>query len=112
MSLLNTLQSLPLYERIFAIVEQIPAGNVATYGQVAEIAGCSARQVGYALATLPLQSPIPWQRVINSQGKISLRGRGSGEVTQKELLRAEGVHFSDNGIADLGKYRCLFPDIK
>jgi methylated-DNA-protein-cysteine methyltransferase-like protein len=105
MALDQSMKSLSLYERIYTIVDLIPAGKVATYGQIAEVAGCSARQVGYAMATLPLNAPIPWQRVINSQGKISMRGRGTGDRTQRKLLEEEGVVFSVNGEVDLTIYQ-------
>lgn len=93
------------YERVYLVVERIPAGTVATYGQVAALAGCTARQAGYALSSLPLGAPIPWQRVINSKGKISMRGRGDGQITQRTLLEKEGVVFRANGSVDLDIYR-------
>ncbi len=88
----------PVYPRIYTIIRQIPAGRVATYGQVASLVGdCTARMVGYALASLSLADArageISWQRVINAQGKISPRGGGDGARVQRELLEAEGVRF-------------------
>lgn len=86
------------YSRIYAAVKKIPRGKVATYGQIAELAGMPrhARQAGYALAATPEGMKIPWHRVINSQGRISLRLRhwdsGSDDL-QKILLEAEGVVF-------------------
>jgi methylated-DNA-protein-cysteine methyltransferase-like protein len=94
-----------LYDSIYSIVEQIPTGKVATYGQIAELAGCSARQVGYAMVNLPLNAPIPWQRVINSRGKISMRGRGTGDITQRILLEEEGLVFNEQGQVDLSIYQ-------
>ena len=86
------------YERIWDVVRQIPLGAIASYGQVAEVAGgCTARMVGYAMASLPPGSVVPWQRVINSQGKISRRASGDGECRQMELLKAEGVRFDASG---------------
>lgn len=89
------------FERIYRIVEQIPAGQVATYGQIALIAGlATARIVGYAMASLPAGSGVPWQRVINSQGRISLRKEGGESPEQARLLRAEGVFFDRLGRVD------------
>ncbi|MCL4296449.1 MAG: MGMT family protein [Anaerolineae bacterium] len=89
----DSLKRAPVYERIYAITRQIPPGKVATYGQIAAMVGsCTARMVGYAMAALPYGSDIPWQRVINRQGKISLRAGGGGS-RQRQLLEAEGVHF-------------------
>lgn len=95
----------PTYQQIvYAIVRQIPSGMVASYGQVARIAGggVSARMVGYALAALPQGTDVPWQRVINSQGKISLPG--FGRMTQENLLREEGVQFSPDGRIDFERF--------
>ena len=65
-------------KQIHDIIRLIPSGRVATYGQIAEIVGnCTARMVGYAASTVPLDSEIPWQRVINYKGGISLRSSGS-----------------------------------
>lgn len=89
-----------LYRRIYSFVRLIPPGQVATYGQIAQIAGCTARQVGYAMAALPEGLDVPWQRVINSQGKISKRSHGPGGLHQRELLESEGIRFSDQGRVD------------
>jgi len=63
------------YERIYMVIRQVPAGNVTTYGQVSKIVGSvSARQVGYALHAVQPWMEVPWQRVVNSKGLISLRG--------------------------------------
>ena len=71
----NSLQDASLYERIRAVVQQIPSGRVATYGQiVAIVGGCSAQMIGFAMAGLPRGSTVPWQRIINRQGKVSPRG--------------------------------------
>lgn len=87
------------YERIWAVVKRIPKGRVATYGQVAHVAGLGqrARQVGYALHALPDGTQLPWHRVINAQGKISLR-RSGGADEQRALLEAEGVEFEGERI--------------
>ena len=87
-------------DMVFEIVKEIPAGKVASYGQISRlIPGCTARMVGYALASLPNQSGVPWQRVINSKGKISPHGAGFGSAMQRKLLEEEGVIFdSENRI--------------
>jgi methylated-DNA-protein-cysteine methyltransferase-like protein len=91
-----------LYDRIYAVVRQIPAGAVATYGQVAAIVGpgCTARQVGYAMSALkPSEDGVPWQRVINAKGEISPR-EGYGPEVQRAMLEHEGVTFDESGRAD------------
>ena len=95
------------YLRIYEIVNRIPRGKVATYGQIATLAGMPghARQVGYALHSLPDGSEVPWQRVINRNGRISLRAYPSAEYLQRALLEAEGVLFDDEGGISLAKYR-------
>jgi methylated-DNA-protein-cysteine methyltransferase related protein len=82
-----------LYPRIYSIVRQIPSGRVASYGQIAKIVGCTAREVGYAMAAAK-GVDVPWQRVINSQGKISL-GEQAGGALQRQLLENEGVQFDE-----------------
>jgi methylated-DNA-protein-cysteine methyltransferase-like protein len=94
----------PLYHRIYAVVQQIPEGHVATYGQIARMVGrCSAKMVGFALAALKsnLSAPeVPWQRVINQKGKISIHGDGFGNAIQRSLLEQEGVIFDSEGCID------------
>jgi len=96
----SSLQNAPLYQRIYAVVQQIPPGQVATYGQIARlVGGCSAQMVGFAMAALPHDTEVPWQRVINRQGQISLRDGGAGSARQRQLLEAEGISFNaDNAI--------------
>ena len=95
-----------LYQQIHEIIRLIPSGKVATYGQIAEIVGgCTARMVGYAASTIPVDSKIPWQRVINYKGKISGRSGGSGELLQLELLEGEGIQFDQLGKTNLKYYR-------
>jgi methylated-DNA-protein-cysteine methyltransferase-like protein len=95
------------YSRIFATVRRIPAGRVATYGQIAALAGFpgQARQVGYALNTLVEGSDVPWQRVINARGEVSLRSESGWEHYQRHLLEEEGVLFNDAGRVDLNRFR-------
>ncbi len=87
--------------------ERIPYGRVATYGQIAALAGFpgQARQVGYALHSLPEGSEVPWQRVINARGEVSLRSEAGWEHYQRHLLEEEGVVFKDSGRVDLDRYR-------
>ena len=95
----------PTYQQVvYTIVRQIPSGQVASYGQIARIAGggITARMVGYALAALPQGNDVPWQRVINSQGKISLPS--FGRAMQEKLLSEEGVEFDPDGHVDFERY--------
>ncbi len=94
-----------LHDRIYDVVRRIPHGRVATYGQIASIVGrCTPRMVGYALAAMPFWEDFPWQRVVNSQGKMSLRTHGTGHLDQRRLLEQEGVVFSANARIDLRIY--------
>ena len=93
-----------LFERIYRIVNQIPRGRVATYGQVALIAGApTPRIVGFAMAGLPQHSTVPWHRVINSQGRLAIRKDGGESPEQARLLRAEGVIFDRLGRVDFNQ---------
>jgi methylated-DNA-protein-cysteine methyltransferase-like protein len=105
---------LSTYSRIYAIVRQIPRGQVATYGQVAAFADLpgQARLVGYALYRVDSQSDIPWHRVINAKGQISESlWRHGSDFTQRSLLEAEGVQFDAQDSIDLQRYlwRPLLP---
>ena len=92
------------YERIYALVAQIPSGKVATYGQLARIEGrCTARMVGYAMAAVPEGRALPWHRVVNGQGRVSERRGGGGTSWQESLLRAEGQLFDARGRLDLAR---------
>lgn len=99
------------YERIYAIVQQIPRGRVATYGQIAELADLPrrARLVGYALFRVPLPAEeIPWHRVVNSQGEISYSPLRRGtDYLQRSLLEAEGIAFMPSGKISLAEYQWL-----
>jgi methylated-DNA-protein-cysteine methyltransferase related protein len=107
--IMDPLQPTPLYERIYTVVRQIPRGQVATYGQIAAITGnCTPRMVGYALAALAAGSDVPWQRVINAQGKISLRAEGES-VLQRQLLEEEGVCFDRQARVNFRQYRWSGP---
>lgn len=95
------------YERIYRVVRRIPAGKVATYGQIAAMAGFAtgARLVGYALHALPPRSNVPWHRVVNAQGAISLmRASPAGGVEQRIRLAREGVGFDARGRVVLDRF--------
>jgi methylated-DNA-protein-cysteine methyltransferase-like protein len=95
------------YDRIYRVIKQVPEGKVTTYGTVARIAGLSgqARLVGYALHALPSGSTVPWHRVINAQGKLSLERDGaSSGLTQRLRLEQEGVRVNAAGRVSLERY--------
>ncbi|HYU32320.1 MAG TPA: MGMT family protein [Thermoanaerobaculia bacterium] len=98
--------SLTPAETIYAVVRQIPPGRVATYGQVAALAGLPghARQAGQALRDTPEGLELPWQRVINAKGEISPRGFGLEAGLQRHLLEEEGVVFDRHGRIDLDRF--------
>ena len=98
------------YEQVYKLVRCIPAGKVSSYGRIAAMLGRpnAARAVGYALSALrnPNQgnytsANVPWQRVVNSQGRISIRHREQTVSKQAEILRGEGVSVDENGRIDL-----------
>ena len=96
------------YRRIWAVVARIPRGRVATYGQVAALAGLAghARQAGYALHALPDDAgDVPWHRVINAKGEVSPRAVPGWEGLQRAMLETEGVEFDERGRVDLRRYR-------
>jgi methylated-DNA-protein-cysteine methyltransferase-like protein len=98
------------YEKIYAVIARIPRGRVATYGQVAALAGLPghARQVGTALGSLPDGAAVAWQRVINARGEVSSRGGTGGlgitEGFQRHLLEEEGVSFDERDRIDLDRF--------
>ncbi|TMP39434.1 MGMT family protein [Pseudoalteromonas rubra] len=87
--------------KVFTLIGAIPSGNVATYGQIAALAGAPkhARAVGYLLKHLPVESSLPWHRVINSQGKISFPPESDKFSEQSALLRSEGVQIQGGKVA-------------
>lgn len=96
------------FQAMYEVVRLIPAGRVATYGQVALLSGFPgcARQVGYALSALEHDSPLPWHRVINARGEISPRSGGErAEPLQRTRLEAEGVRFDERGRIPLERFR-------
>lgn len=95
------------HDRIYAVVRRIPHGRVTTYGTVARLAGLGAhaRLVGYALSNLPDGSALPWHRVINAQGKLSLERVGSASgTTQRIRLQREGVVVNAGGKVSLERF--------
>ena len=92
-------------QRLVDVIKSIPRGQVATYGQLAAMAGNprGARQVVRVLASLSAKEGLPWHRVINARGTISLTGAGFDE--QKALLEAEGVAVDGRGAVDLNAYQ-------
>jgi methylated-DNA-protein-cysteine methyltransferase-like protein len=96
-----------LYTRFYKVIQRIPRGYVATYGQIAEMAGYPgyARQVGYALRATPEDLDIPWHRVINAQGKISIKAGGPYDNVQRLMLEAEGIEFDHKNRIPLNIYR-------
>ena len=94
------------FERIYTVVKSIPKGKVATYGQVATLAGNPrwARVVGYALHVNPEPGIIPCHRVVNREGKVAPGFAFGGEGVQRQLLESEGIVFETDGRIDLEKY--------
>jgi len=99
-----------IFARIYEVVKQVPHGKVASYGQIAEIvgAGCDARKVGYAMHGTPEGSGVPWQRIVNREGKISQPGEGG--VIQRMRLEAEGIVFDARGRIDMKRFGWEGPD--
>jgi len=98
--------SQPRRARIYSVVALIPEGRVATYGEIAAMAGLprQARQVGYALAALTSDHDLPWHRVINAKGEISQRADGQSDPRQRLLLEAEGIKFDSRGRVSLQRF--------
>lgn len=94
-----------LHSRIRKVIARIPRGRVATYGQIARIAGLGgqARLVGYALHSLPSESRVPWHRVLNAKGELSTRGPSAAR--QRRLLEEESVKFDARGRVLLAKFQ-------
>jgi methylated-DNA-protein-cysteine methyltransferase-like protein len=93
------------FQQVYQLVKQIPPGQVATYGQIAAMLGDprGARTVGWAMRAVPEGSGVPWHRVLNARGKISLFSFEGGDL-QRYLLEQEGVVFDGTGKVDLGVY--------
>ncbi len=96
------------YERIQAVVRRIPRARVSTYGAIARAAAASgARQVGYAMHALGPSSTVPWHRVVNAQGRVSLPG--SAGALQWARLLAEGIVGDARGRIDLARHGWVAP---
>lgn len=99
--------------RVLKAVASIPVGKVASYGQIAGLVGSprAGRQVGGVLRSLKDVTNIPWWRVVNSKGEISIKGNWfATKELQKTLLEAEGVRVADNYVVDMAKFRYnVFP---
>lgn len=100
------------YEAVYRLVRQIPRSRVMTYGQIATLLGCprAARAVGYAMHASGNLPDVPWQRVINSRGRISARTEVERPLLQRMLLETEGVVFDEDGACDLKLYLWEPPD--
>ena len=96
------------FQKIYAVISEIPRGSVATYGQVAAVAGNPrwARVVGYALHALPDPDAIPWHRVVAKDGSIAdvCKTGPNGESLQEVILRSEGITFTPEGRVNLQKH--------
>ena len=91
---------------IWQVVASIPPGKVASYGQVASLAGLGrgARLVGKTLGDLPSDTRIPWHRVVNSQGRISLPTDSGSHATQRQRLEEEGIEFNRSGTINFSRF--------
>jgi methylated-DNA-protein-cysteine methyltransferase-like protein len=94
------------YRRIYRVVGHIPKGRVATYGVLARLAGRpgAARTVGWALSALPADADVPWWRVVNAAGRISLSAHEHTSVVQRALLLREGIRFAPGGAVNLSVF--------
>jgi methylated-DNA-protein-cysteine methyltransferase-like protein len=95
------------YKRIQEQAALIPEGSVASYGQIAKLAGLprrGARMVARAVRSAPAALQLPWHRIVNAQGKIAIPQSSPGYERQQELLRAEGVEV-ENGKLNMDRYR-------
>ncbi|MFC2043335.1 MGMT family protein [Chloroflexota bacterium] len=118
---MNPASRLAYYAEVWEMVRQIPVGRVATYGQIAALIyppeeitphtykAFGPRWVGGAMAACP--DDVPWQRVINAQGKISLR-HGEAKTRQRDLLEAEGIVFDERERIDLSRFKWSGPENK
>ena len=93
------------FAKIFEMVEKVPVGKVATYGNIADMTDTpNPRIVGYALSSLNFDSDVPWHRIVNRLGEISSRD-GDGPWLQKRLLESEGIVFAKNGRINMNVYQ-------
>jgi len=105
-------KTLSFFEKVYILVRMIPEGKIASYGQIAAYLGHprAARTVGWALHGIPEGSDIPWQRVINSKGRITISNVEYSATLQRHLLEEEEVVFGDDDRVDLRVYRWEGPD--
>lgn len=99
--------ALSFNEQVYALVRAIPRGKVLSYGRVAMLLGVpqGARAVGWALSALRHgDRGVPWQRVVNARGRISIKGSPEGAIEQRARLEAEGVAFDARGYLDLRRH--------
>lgn len=98
--------TISFFEQVYRLVRQVPPGKVTSYGKIARMLGNprAARTVGWALHSIPEGSDVPWQRVINSRGRISTSCLEHGEGLQRALLEAEGVEFDERGYVDWDRF--------
>jgi methylated-DNA-protein-cysteine methyltransferase-like protein len=94
-------------QAVLEMVARVPKGKLATYGQIALMAGYPRRprQVGMVLKGLPENTELPWHRIVNANGYVPSRGRWWGALEQIQRLRAEGIEVDDQGNLDLAAYR-------
>ena len=105
-------KTVSIYERMLLVIREIPRGRVATYGQIAWIAGAaSPRMAGDVLAGLPTDTDVPWQRVVNSRGGISPRADPLATDRQRRLLMGEGISFKPDGRIDLERFGWEGPEL-
>lgn len=102
--------SLSFHAQVYALVRCIPPGKVLSYGRVAEMLGVphGAREVGWALSALKharVEPPVPWHRVLNAQGHISIKGSPEAALEQRLRLEAEGVTFDERDTLDMRRYQ-------
>jgi methylated-DNA-protein-cysteine methyltransferase related protein len=94
-----------LSEQVIALVKTIPRGRVMSYGQIATKLGIQdARQIGWIMHSAGGAEGVPWWRVLNNEGKITIKDE-AGRTRQKELLAAEGIEVNENFMIDIEKYR-------
>ena len=93
------------FEKVYRLVQRVPPGNVVSYGAIAKMLEHphAARTVGWAMHSIPKGMDVPWWRVINSKGRVSLSGE-RGARRQRELLEAEGVEFDERGSVDWDRF--------
>ena len=100
-------ENTPFTKAVLKMIKKIPRGKVASYGQIAKISGNAggSRGVAWILHACSKKHKLPWQRVINSQGKISFDKFSKEYKTQKKLLEKEGIHFSETGTVNFKKFQ-------